>query len=420
MIDKEMLEEYVKLNAYVKSNLYYFLAIRSCFNYGVFIPDETIITISNLAYDCWREDNNNIDIDEYANYILDGIYKYGGTLEQILDKDPEDIVELYTDGKSSEELSKYIITSECQYCFTTDDKHKYYTVNDEDGFLVLDENGRKIREPHPMENIEDTIFRLFENKKIIDCPMTMHYNIRSMIKDSQNDEEYMDNYKKGINAYKKYCEERFVTSKDILKIVKSDENIDISNFDNKYTEENKLNRLKKILKSNGKSYNDNYIYVASLSNGNDYFIDNENNNKYLAIDKNNILKEFDTRPFFLLNEIHSKEKFSYISDSELKKIRRDFVREYENNNFEIFKQSNNYYKISSLDKFMTYLKNKEINLFKRDVPIDMMIDARLLIYNSWKESIEVGKQMKQKLNEKVMRGTYVGKPKNKENKERDL
>ena len=62
MIDKEMLEEYVKLNAYVKSNLYYFLAIRSCFNYGVFIPDETIITISNLASDCWREDNNNIDI----------------------------------------------------------------------------------------------------------------------------------------------------------------------------------------------------------------------------------------------------------------------------------------------------------------------------------------------------------------------
>ena len=46
----------------------------------------------------------------------------------------------------------------------------------------------------------------------------------------------------------------------------------------------------------------------------------------------------------------------------------------------------------------------------------MIIDARLLIYNSWKESIEVGKKMKQKFRE----GTYVGKTKNKENKERDL
>lgn len=295
MVNKKMLEEFKNLAPYVKDNLYYFLAFRSCYNYDPNISDELVMRVVDLSYECWMKDNNNVNIDCYADYILEAIYEYNGKIEQIEEKDPEDIVELYTEERSAKELLLYN-TEYLEYCFTTIDNEKYYSSDD--GFFILNKDGYKIKEPHPIDYAPEIFFNLLKDNQIKDISIRMHYNIRCMMKDQFSDEEY-ELYKDGITNYKEYCEKNYITSRVILESTGLDEDIDFFDIDKEYSNANKLTKMQNSFKKSKMNGFENYVYVSSLTNGTDYYFDDKNNNNYVAIDKNGILKKIDNKPMSL-------------------------------------------------------------------------------------------------------------------------
>lgn len=391
MTDKKKLEEFKNLTPYVKDNLYYFLAFRICYNYDQNISDDLVLRIVDLSYECWMKDKNNVDIDCYAYYILEAIYDYGGKIEQIEEKDPEDIVELYTDEKSAKELLVYN-TKDLEYCFTTINNEKYYSSND--GFFVLNEKGYKIKEPHPMEYAPETFFDLLKENQIKDISIGMHYNIRCIMKEEFSDEEY-EQYKDGISSYKEYCENNHITSRVILDSVGSKEDIDLFDIDKEYSNANKLSKLQDLFKKTKKSGIENYVYVSSLNNGTDYYFDNTNDTHYVAIDKNGILKELNNKPYFLLNELHkSEDDFIYISKSELKRIKDNLKEDYE----DLFNRGNkkrtNNYTMPSLKKFYDYIEKNSIDLFKRDIGVSFFVSTQVYQYEHLIERVKIAKEQK--------------------------
>lgn len=392
MTDKKMLEEFKNLTPYVKDNLYYFLAFRSCYNYDPDISDDLVVRVVDLSYECWRKDNNNVDIDCYADYILEAIYEFDGKIEQIEEKDPEDIVELYTDEKSAKELL-VCDTEDLEYAFTTTDNEKYYSSDD--GFFVLNQEGYKIKEPHPMEDEVETFFDLLKDNKIKDISIEMHYNIRCIMKDQFSDEEY-ELYKDGISKYKEYCEKNYITSRVILESTGLDEDIDFFGIDKEYSNDNKLTKLQSTFKASKNNGVENYVYVSSLTNGTDYYFDDKNNNNYVAIDKNGILKKLDDKPYFLLNELHNKEDdFIYISKSELKRIKDNLREDYEESSLRGKMNRTEKYSMSSLKKFSDYIKSKESDILKNDVGVDIYVATKVYQYEKLGETIKAAKQQKQ-------------------------
>lgn len=389
MIDKNMLGEFKKLTPYVKDNLYYFLAFRSCYDYDSNISDDLVLRVANLAYNCWIEDNNNVDIDNYANYILNAIYEFGGKIEQIEAKDPDEIIELYTNEESAENLLLFNIEG-LEYAFTTTNNEKYYLSDD--GFFVLNQNGYKIRDPHPMEYELETFFDLFKENKIAHISFGMHYNVRCMMKEQFSDEEY-ELYKDGISNYKKYCEKNHITSRVILESVGLEEDIDLFDIDKEYTNANKLAKLQNSFQKNKLNGFENYVYVSSLTNGTDFYFDDKNNNNYVAIDKNGILKKLDNKPYFILNELHNKEDdFIYISKSELKRIKENLREDYEKSILRAFRKYKDNYNMSSLKKFSNYIKNKESDILKNDRGIELYVESKICQYEKSNELIKVSKE----------------------------
>lgn len=389
MIDKNMLGEFKKLTPYVKDNLYYFLAFRSCYDYDSNISDDLVLRVANLAYNCWIEDNNNVDIDNYANYILNAIYEFGGNIEQIEAKDPDEIIELYTNEESAENLLLFNIEG-LEYAFTTTNNEKYYLSDD--GFFVLNQNGYKIRDPHPMEYELETFFDLFKENKIAHISFGMHYNVRCMMKEQFSDEEY-ELYKDGISNYKEYCEKKHITSRVILESVGLEEDIDLFDIDKEYTNANKLAKLKNSFQKNKLNGFENYVYVSSLTNGTDYYFDDKNNNYYVAIDKNGILKKLDNKPYFILNELRNKEDdLIYISKSELKRIKENLREDYEKSILRAFRKYKDNYNMSSLKKFSNYIKNKESDILKNDRGIELYVESKICQYEKSNEAIKVSKE----------------------------
>lgn len=392
----------------VKNNLRDILVYQTCYERDSNISDDMVLTITSLARDCWLKDEySKAGMDNYADYILNGVYDYKVSKEQLEDLYPVDIVEAFNQEDEFEELLKFDI-SDYEYCFTTTDNEKYYLSDD--GFYILNEKGMKIKDPHPMDDSQEDIFDLFENNKIKFMPLSMHYNIRCMIKnDIQNNEKLKEKYKKGIENYIDFCKERFIVSRDILNAVNLDTDIDLTEEDKIYTDKNKLKRLEKLYKKNLNNKNEykNYSYVGSLNNGTDYYF---NDGIYLAIDKNNVSKYFDDEPLFLLKEINKKDKFAYISKTEAEKISdeltNDYVTSLKDKKYISYLQSD--INLYSIRQFLKYENDKELNSFK-DKSIPLSLTLRLSFEDIYKEDLKHQREQTKEL-----------KNKQKENIEKDL
>lgn len=399
MIDKNMLEEFKNLTPFIKSNLYYFLAFRICYDYDPMISDRVALTVAKLAFECWGTDENNIDIETYANYILDAMYKYGGTIEQIEELDSNNIVMKYHEGATAKELLEFDV-SKLEYSFTTIDNERYYLG--EDGFYVVNNKGYKIKEFHNGNPIDGT-FYLLEQNKIKHLSLNMHYKIRcKIINDINSDEENKAIYKVWMNEYKKYCKTHFITSKDIQKKGNDEVNVDLYDLDKQYTDDNKLAKLRESFQSIDRNNTENYVYALSTSNGTDYYYDVKDNKHYIAIDKHNVVKEMEDKPFFILNELRNNNKFAYISSQELQKIKEDLNLEYQSKDFK-HKYGYNYnhkYSMKSLKALTDYLKDKEIDLFSRTIDLNMSILLRMSCYEVYLESIKHKKESKKVQQEK--------------------
>lgn len=403
MNSEKLLEEYKKLPDDIKSHLNEMDAYYECYQRDKNISDEMVIFITSLARECWLDDEySKADIASYANYILDGIYNYGAKKEELEDLYSKDVVASYNQDDDFEDLLKFD-TSGYQYCFSTSDGYKYYCEEGEDGFYIVDSDERCVKKPHPMDSDYETIFNLLDENKITDLPLSMHYNIRCIIKENiLPDEELSKEYKNGIENYKKYCLDRFITSEDILRATNLKNDISLTNIDNYYTKINKMERLSKYFHNidrNGNSYS----YIASLDNGTDYYY---KKGKYLALDRNNVVKEFEEKPKFMLNELSNKHKFAYLSDSELKKISNDIEIDYNDlkrpKKENIFNERTTY----KLDKFLDYINDKKINFSFSNNAIYSSIMLHQALRKAQSEElskkIKIGKEFAKKKKESEM------------------
>lgn len=394
MIDKKMLEEYKKLSDYAKNKLYDFLVFKACYTYNPNMSDDLALRIFSLAHECWME-YGSVDIENYAEYILEAIYEFDGTIDELEEIGPRRIVDLYDEEFSAEELLVFD-TDSLKYCFETTDNNKYYD-SVEDKYIIVNQKGRKIGESNFMEDGIKIFFDLMSENKIKDISNTMHYNIRSEIKEEFGDEEY-ELYKNGISRYKEYCEKKHITSRTILDSTGLMGDIDLFDIDKEYSNTNKLSKLQTILKKNEI---ENYVYACSLDNGTDYYFDNVNETNYIAIDKNGVLKKIDNNSFFLLNELHNEEdNFIYISKSELKRIKYDLQKEHNNYNV-LDKNIIENYKTLSLKKFWDYITKHDIDVFKDDIGLKCFIDNKIRRYKSVKVKNEFAKEP-----EKLKLSTY--------------
>lgn len=392
MSDTELLEEYKKMPNPVKDKLGYLVAINECYDCNSDFSDEMVISILGLANECWRQDEySQASMADYANYISNGVIDNKMSIDQLNNLYDADVVEAYNNESDFNILLKYDV-SEYEFAFRTNDGNRYYIKDD--GFVIIDKEDMLVRESSPMEDPMDEIFDLLANNKIEYIPLSMHYNIRCMIKnDIIPDTELKEQYGKGIENYQNYCENRYITSNDILKAVNLDTNIKLFDIDNLFTEQNKLARLEKY---NGKKYND-YSYVASLSNGTDYYY---NDGLYLALDKNGITKFFDDEPFFLLKELKNRDKFTFISLDEAKKISNELTKDYLsdskrfNENSFIRKDKGLY----ATRQFLKYENDKELNSFSdKSIPnyLTLRISFAEMQREHFKEQIRSTKMAKE-------------------------
>lgn len=398
MNSEELLKEYKKLPDDIKGHLNEMDAYYECYQRDKNISDEMVIFITSLARECWLDDEySKADIASYANYILDGIYKYNATKEELEDLYSKDIVESYNQDDDFEDLLKFD-TDEYQYCFSTSDGNKYYCEKGEDGFYIVNGDDRCIKKPNPMDSDYETIFSLLDENKITDLPLSMHYNIRCIIKENiLPDDELSEEYKNGIENYKKYCEDRFITSEDILRATNLENDISLTNIDNFYTKINKMERLSKYFHNIDRNGNS-YLYVASLNNGTDYYY---KKGKYLALDKNNVVKEFEETPRFMLNELNNKYKFAYLSDDELSKISKEIEDDYNDlrrpKKDNVFNDRTGY----KLDKFMEYVSDKELKPSFSTDTVNMTIILHQAIHKAHKEMM---KERREDLSKRIKMG----------------
>ncbi len=351
---EQLLKEYKTLPNDVKEHLVDMSCFKTCYDRDENISDDMVVLITSLAKECWLDDEyGKASADYYAEYLLDAVYDYHATKKQIENLESYDIVEKFNNEASAGELLKFDI-SDKEYLCTTTDNNKYYAT--EDGLYVVNSRDIVIQEPHPMEDDLDIIFSLLNENKISYMPLSTHYHIRCMIKDDiMGNTELEKKYQKGINNYKNYCRERFITSKDIQRVVGENKDMDIFEEDNLYSEKNKLFRLKEVRSRLTEKDINKYSYVASLDNGIDYYLCED---KYVAIDKNFVMKEFKNKDLLLLDELKGIHKFAYLSESESKKIANSITKQYFKNGF------NKKWSIPNLENYLQYENNKELNSFK--------------------------------------------------------
>lgn len=367
----KMLEKYKKLDNEYKNNLNEMLACRNCYDRDSNISDETVLNILEIAKKCYLYNKNNIkaNIDDYANYILDGIYISNISIEKIKKLDIDDIVKKYNAGVMLEKIIKFDKDG-LDYCITTNDNEVYYCNNE--SFYIIDEDGFLLKQGK-IKKLPYIVFDLLNNDNIGIMTLSTHYKVREEIKSNilKND-ELKSKYEKSIKNYNNYCNDRFITGSDILLATKKNNiNIDLFDIDKKYSDSNKMKSLKDIIGNDSK----NYCYVASINNGNDYYF-NKNNNTYLVLDKNNIVKHFDNEACFLLKEIKIKDKFSYISKEESDKIFNDL----KNIDTHLYFVKNNKY---GLKEYIIYDRNKELHAVEDEI---LLMQLQCLI-NSLNRSI---------------------------------
>lgn len=357
-MENKLLQEYKNLPEVVRNNLIKMLAYDTCYNRDNNISDELAIFICDMAYTCWLEDDNNNSIVGYTDYLLDAIYEYNATKEELEDADIDDIIEAFNDDESIENALKFRRDNYIYFMSTTDG-FSYYMG--EDGLYVLNEKRKCVDIGHPMEDSTQKLFDILKDKEIEDMPLSSHYDIRNFIENEiTGDDELEKSCKDGIDKYKQYCLKHFITKEDIERSENANnvnEVISLTDIDGIYTDENKMKRLSK--------YVDDYMsysYVASLNNGTDYYYKDKT---YLAIDKNNVIKKFNEEKAFLLNEINQKYKFIYLSENERRKIASEIERDF--NTRERRNPNNlltNVRYFDSISSFLDYENTKELDDFK--------------------------------------------------------
>jgi len=387
---QDLLREYNGLPESIRNNLHILDGFHACYEKDENISDDMATFITSMAYDCWLKDEySKASVSNYAEYLLEAVYDYGATKEELDEISLRDIVEAFNLEDSPETLLEFD-TSDLEYCFATVDRLRYYS--DEDGLYVLNDKGRCLKKPHPSEDTMDEIFSLLAEDKIVYMPFSMHYNIRCMIKnDIMRDEELKEQYKDGIEKYKNICLNKNITSEDILKAVDLDNDISLTEIDGLYTKANKMERLSKYY-HNIHEDGSNYTYVASFDNGTDYYY---KKGKYLALDKNNVVKEFEDNDNFLISELKEKYKFLHITDDEIdritNKIENDFEKENRDKQDNIFSRKN----ISALVTFVDYLESKDISPFKNKI-IPSSIKIQQTLSEAFKEDLRAKIRMGRK------------------------
>ena len=150
-------------------------------------------------------------------------------------------------------------------------------------------------------------------------------------------------------------------------------------------EKNKIERLQKYMNHIKKivyfgkyeKYVENYcndvIYVASLSNGTDYYF---KDNNYISLDKNNTFRLYDNNKHFLLNEVANKNtQFKYITPKETNKILKELESDFTNVSVKdnIFKKHN-----QSFDKFINYIEKIDYDISIYNKNFSIFIDIQKL------------------------------------------
>lgn len=366
---KSLIKLYDDMSEEVKNNLRNILLVQVCKEYDEDIDNDTIETIVNLSNECWLHDEyTRAGADDYAYYLLDEIYNNKLDIQYLASVDKWDIIQAFNDHSSIRSFAK-TKPSDMEYILTTKDDNKYYASDD--GIYITNSKDFLVHEPHPMEDSEQIIFDLFKNNLVKYMPLSSHLGIRNIIKkEIYGDESLEEKYKEGIENYKKYCKERFITSRDILRVTKSKENIDIMEEDKIYTDEEKLKRLDNVISKLSCKDINKYTYVASYESGVDFYYAN---NKYVAINNDNIVKEFEDKDLLLLNELQLNDKFSYISEDESKKIADYLISECKNEKIdEKWYEKNTSY---SLRSYLKYENDKELDSFTNEKILLMYVIA---------------------------------------------
>ena len=350
---KSIVELYDSLSDEVKNDLKDILLVHICKGYNKDIDNDTIEKIIGISNECWLHDEyTRAGVSEYAYYLLDEIYYNKFDVNNLDNVSKWDIIEAFNDNKSIKDYLK-LDTNNLTYLLTTKDGNEYYS--DDDGIYIANSEKIKIHKPHPMEDTTEIIFNLFKDNLVSSMPLSSHLEIRNIIKNEiYGDEELEEKYKVGIDNYKKYCKERFITSRDILRVTKSKENIDIMEEDKIFTDEEKLKRLDNVINKLSCKDINKYTYVASYESGVDFYYAD---NTYVAINKDNITKEFEDKDLLLLHELQLNDKFSYISEDESKKLDNAIANEINC----VYEKGYQYTVSNSLAEYLKYVKNKELD-----------------------------------------------------------
>ena len=323
-MEKEDLIRFKELSDKAKSSLLYYLAFRTCYDVDPNMSDEFVLHISKLAYQCWLEDEyTKSGIDDYASLISEFVCSNQLSLSDLENISIYDIVDCVVNEKDFDELLHFDV-SEMKYCFTTKNDNKVFLDEAKQCCCEIAPNGKLVFFFFFMINFSSDVFQYYlaeNNFKMIS--MYMHLYIRKRLKE-KNLKEY---YKSGVKNYEKYCKTHNILSRDITEATGTNEDIDLMSEDKIYTDENKLKKLQKELKTTD-DIHEHYSYVASLNNGTDYYYDYANE-EYVGIDKNNVTKTFEDEPLFFLGELLPNNKFVYVKKEELDKLWNALDEEYE-------------------------------------------------------------------------------------------
>ena len=114
---ERLLKEYKKLPENIKNRFGELSCFKTCYDRDKNISDSMVILITLLAKQCWLDDEySEASADTYAGYLLDAVYEYGATEEQLRYLDSKDIVEKYNNGYAAEEILK-LDTSDMEYSY---------------------------------------------------------------------------------------------------------------------------------------------------------------------------------------------------------------------------------------------------------------------------------------------------------------
>ena len=105
------------------------------------------------------------------------------------------------------------------------------------------------------------------------------------------------------------------------------------------------------------------------------------------------------KPFFLLNELNNEtDDFIYISKSELNRIKDNLKDDYENLRF--LEKNFSMYQTRSLKKYWEYIKKHNIDIFKDNYGVKMMIENEILHYDRFNKKKQISDSLTESYNKK--------------------